>query len=141
MRDYEYIQLRRLKSYRGTEFTWDKHKVTLRDIKQALKDNVSEVNEIYASSSNYFEREQKSKEWHLGRIIYFINHPDKIDPIELDNECWGSYGAIMPIPIIEDGHHRYLALIYLNPKWIKVNYSGRRDVFNYLNGKLNEIPA
>lgn len=138
MFDYQSIQLRRLKSYRGTQFAWDNHTVTLKDIKHSLKEGLSEVNEVYANYDS-FEPNPKSKEWHIGRIIYFIKHPEEIDPIYIDNKC-GNYGNVYAIPIIDDGNHRYMALTYLNPKWIKVNYSGRHDLLNYLSGKSNEIP-
>ena len=102
-----------------------------------ISNGIKEVNERYYSY-NYLDDNLKTKEWHIGRIIYFINNPDRIDPIQIDNKCFGR--CISGIPIIEDGNHRFMALLYLGMEDIKIDYCGRRDVLNYLMGITNEIP-
>ena len=49
--------------------------------------------------------EHRSRDWHIGRIIYFINHPEEIRDIEIDNECIDNY--ILPQAVIVDGWHRF----------------------------------
>lgn len=66
-----------------------------------IHDAISEVSEPYGDTWEHPVLEQKSKEWHIGRIIYFINHPKEIRDIEIDNEC--NNGFILPQPIIVDG--------------------------------------
>ena len=85
--------------------------------------------------------EQKSREWHIGRILYFINHPNEIRDIQIDNQC--SYGYILPQPIIIDGWHRYAAARWLYDQdrlsEIHCRYGGRMDVLEYLQGKIREL--
>lgn len=83
----------------------------------------------------------KSREWHIGRIIYFINHVNEIRDIEIDNECSG--GVILPQPIIIDGWHRYAAARWLYDQGklteIHCKYGGRVDVLEYLQGKTDSF--
>lgn len=60
--------------------------------------------------------ENKSTEWHIGRVLYFIKHPEEI---EVDNICNGKY--ICPIPVIIDGNHRFMLLCgyMIREKWKK----------------------
>ena len=87
--------------------------------------------------------EQKSREWHIGRIIYFINHPMEIRDIEIDNECSGN--IILPQPIIVDGWHRYAAARWLYDQGklteIHCRYGGRVDVLEYLQGKTDSFDS
>ena len=86
--------------------------------------------------------EEKSTEYHIGRIIYFINHPEEIKDIIIDNLCMDYY--IFPSPIIVDGNHRFVASLYLNEKGkmnkIHCRYGGRVDLLDYLTGDSNECP-
>ena len=43
---------------------------------------------------------QRSRKWHIGRIIYFINHPEEIRDIGIDNVC-DLFGNILPQPVIQ----------------------------------------
>jgi len=75
---------------------------------------------------------------HIGRVIYFINHPNQINPIVIDNFC----GAGMPSceAIIADGVHRLSAAVYLGWDKIDIEYSGLEDTLDYLTGKIDQIP-
>ena len=83
---------------------------------------------------------RKSREWHIGRIIYFINHSTEIKDIEVDNECSGRY--ILPQPIIIDGWHRYTAArwLYREEKLDKIHckYGGRIDILDYIKGETDD---
>ena len=78
---------------------------------------------------------------HIGRILYFIKHPNEIRDLEIDNECNGSY--ILPQPVIVDGWHRYAAARWLFDQGelykIHCRYGGRMDVLDYLQGKTEEL--
>lgn len=84
----------------------------------------------------------KTNEWHLGRILYFINRPDEIRNIEIDNMC--SEGYINPYPVIIDGNHRFYAAMWLHDRGemdkIHCLYGGRQDVLDYLTGKSDICP-
>ncbi len=54
---------------------------------------------------------KRTSQWHIRRILYFVNHPQEIKNIELDNES--STFDILPVPIIIDGYHRWMAARYL----------------------------
>ena len=77
-----------------------------------------------------------------GIILYFVNHPQEIKNIELDNES--STFDILPVPIIIDGYHRWMAARYLyelgSLHKIHCLYAGREDVLDYLKGKLDTMP-
>jgi len=133
----DYLLINRLLQYCTPPFNWDGNIVSIRDIKKGIIQNIKENNEPFPDLS--IERNKKyTKEWHVGRVIYFINNPNKITPIAMDNECVGQY--IVAKPIIMDGHHRYLASIVAGFKIIPVYYSGRVDLLEYLLGKSNVIP-
>lgn len=65
-----------------------------------------------------------------------------IKNIELDNES--STFDILPVPIIIDGYHRWMAARYLyelgSLHKIHCLYAGREDVLDYLKGKLDTMP-
>ena len=65
-----------------------------------------------------------NKEWHIGRIKYFVDHPETIDAIE-------AYPSGTGISI-EDGNHRYMACLILKQKSIKVYLHGIEKILNTL---------
>ena len=134
---YDEILLSRLNKYKKGTCYWPNVVINIEDIKTAIKNGIQEVNEHYDSYDS-LNVNLKTKEWHLGRIVYFINNLHKIDPIQIDNKCCGS--CISGTPIIEDGNHRFMALLYLKVKRIKIDYCGRCDVLEYLKGMTDEIP-
>jgi Tfp pilus assembly major pilin PilA len=135
--EFYIIKMSRLLEYRHKDFYWNNKPVTLQDIDTAIENRVKGINEVY-DDFDYLKDTPKTNTWHIARIIYFIQHPTSITPLNIDNKCYN--GIISAIPIIEDGNHRFMALLYLKRKEIKINYSGRRDVLEYLQGKTNKIP-
>lgn len=137
------IQIDRLIEFLPTEYwSWDgTKKIYLDDISAAIQKALPEISSPYGDTWKYPVTEHKSREWHIGRIIYFINHPDEIRDVEIDNECDGSY--ILPRPIIVDGWHRYAAArwLYSRGKLFKIHckYGGRIDILEYLQGKTNNF--
>lgn len=137
------IRINRLIEFLPTKYwSWDgTKKIYLDDISAAIQKALPEISSPYGDTWKYPVTEHKSREWHIGRIIYFINHPDKIKNVEIDNECNGSY--ILPRSIIVDGWHRYAAArwLYSRGKLFKIHckYGGRIDILEYLQGKTNSF--
>jgi hypothetical protein len=78
-------------------------------------------------------------EQHAGRIRFFMNHPEQITPLHVDNVCSGRH--ILPLPVLVDGWHRFFAVIALGVETVDVEYGGRLDVLDYLVGRTSEIPG
>lgn len=138
--DGDIIRIDRLNDFLPDEsWEWDlQGEINLDDISIAIHEALTENSEPYGDTWEHPVLERRSRDWHIGRIIYFINHPDEIRDIDIDNECDGKY--ILPKPIIVDGWHRYAAArwLYDQGKLTKIHcrYSGRADVLEYLQGKL-----
>lgn len=132
------------KFYEPIEMYWgDNEAVTLCDIYKAIENKQCEVVEPYGDTWKHICDDDKSRDWHIGRVIYYINNPDEIRDIEIDNLYMDDY--IFPVPQILDGNHRFLAGVYMNEqgkmKSMPCKYSGREDVLEYLNGSTDEIPV
>lgn len=120
--------------------------ITIDDIEDAIIRGVKPIKDQYKKygcmdfelTEEYNENEVR--DWHIGRIIYFIQNPEEIIPIEMDNKCSYNYKYFYPIPLIYDGNHRFLAKVYLKHKTIKAYYSGRIDLLDYLTGKTDVRP-
>jgi len=123
------------------EAKWNGTPITNDMIKSAIVSGMPEETDQFGCGRAEINR---SDDWHIGRIIYFINHPEEIRDIWIDNECYpGRYpgiSRILPIPIIDDGNHRYRAAKYLGFKKIHCQYGGRTDVLAYLTGESDEAP-
>lgn len=122
------------------EFWWDNVCLTIEEIKTFLNNtDIQEISEPFPDipTSNRLNTNLYNKEWHVGRIKYFINHPEKITPISIDNDCSG--GLISGIPIILDGHHRLIASIIRNDINIKAYYSGLISTLDYLTGLTSKL--
>lgn len=138
------IRIDRLSEFFTSEYwEWDESgKITLDDISVAIHEAVPEVPDPYGDMWTHPVLEQKSRTWHIGRIIYFINNHCEIRDIELDNKCCGDY--ILPEPVIVDGWHRYAAAKWLNDQCklfeIHCRYGGREDVLDYLRGITDICP-
>lgn len=76
--------------------------------------------------------------YHVSRVKWFMENPERITPIEVDNLCAG--GMIYAIPTITDGWHRYIAAHLLGFSNIEVFYSGRMDLLAYLKGETDINP-
>lgn len=119
---------------------WNEEEIiTLEEISCAFNNGESTENIPFGSSAEVICA-SRDKKWHIGRILYFINHPDEIKGIEIDNMCDGD--MIYPIPVILDGNHRFLAAKWLYVKGemntVRCRYSGREDLLDYLTGE-NDI--
>lgn len=137
------IRIDKLIEFLPTEhWEWDETgKIDLDDISIAIHEGIPEISEPYGDTWKHPVFEHKSRDWHIGRILYFIKHPDEIRGIEIDNECSGGY--ILPQPVIVDGWHRYVAARWLFDQGklseIHCMYGGRMDVLEYLQGKTDEL--
>jgi hypothetical protein len=116
-------------------------RITLDDIAEGILLGLPEQNEEFGNNSDRLAF-PKDDDWHIGRIIYFINHPEEIYNIQVDNVC--NEMSILPIPMIEDGNHRFMAAMWLNDKKkmkrVHCIYGGRKDLLDYLSGNTNKIP-
>lgn len=123
---------------------WDETgKIDLDDISIAIHEGVLEIPDPYGDTWNHPVLEHKTRDWHIGRILYFIKHPNEICNIEIDNECDNGY--ILPQPVIVDGWHRYAAARWLLDQGkldkIHCRYGGRSDVLEYLKGNTDKYPS
>ncbi|WP_311078220.1 hypothetical protein [Paenibacillus polymyxa] len=137
------INLHKLSNlYFGEEitFSWTGVNVTIEEIRKAIKDpELKETEEPFLDDYlNPFNPTIKSKEWHLGRIKYLANYPEKTTPIEIQNRCEGYMQ--FPIPVITDGHHRILANLGRGDKYIEVEYYGMASLLDYLTDKTEDVP-
>lgn len=124
-------------------FKWNTGEpVTLEDISSAISLGQVEEDMPFGDGWKNLPNENKPTKWHIGRVLYFINHPEEIKNIDIDN-LYDGYN-IFPIPIITDGNHRFLAAMWLHSqgKMDKVHcmYGGRTDLLNYLTGSSDYYP-
>lgn len=138
------ILIERLIEFLPTEhWEWDdEEKIDLEDISVAMHEGIPEITDPYGDTWKHPVLKKRTREWHIGRILYFIKHPNEICDIEIDNEC--NNGYILPQAVIVDGWHRYAAARWLfdQGKLFKIHcrYGGRSDVLDYLKGNLNKYP-
>lgn len=118
----------------------DEGKIDLEDISVAIHEGIQEILDPYGDTCKHPVLEKRTREWHIGRILCFIKHPNEICDIEIDNEC--NNGYILPQSVIVDGWHRYAATRWLfdQGKLFKIHcrYGGMLDVLDYLKGNLSE---
>lgn len=116
--------------------------IDLNDISIARHEGLPEISDPYGDTWKYPVLEHRTRDWHIGRILYFIKRPNEIRDLEIDNKCSGGY--ILPQPVIVDGWHRYAAARWLFDQGklseIHCKYGGRIDVLKYLQGRTNDIP-
>ncbi len=116
--------------------------VTLQDISYAILLGQTEEIDPFGDDWKNPPLKNKSTKWHIGRVLYFINHPNEIKNIDIDNLC-DNYN-IFPIPLITDGNHRFLAAIWLHGQGkldkVHCRYGGRVDLLNYLTGSSEYCP-
>lgn len=74
---------------------------------------------------------------HLARVRWFVESPELIDPIWVDNDTAGGWFGT---PIVTDGHHRLLAAIRLGWERIPAEYSGVVAGLRYLQGRKKTSP-
>jgi len=132
--EIDYVKVSRLKEWHDFDFCWNGISVSLKDVDEYMR-RKKKVYNLDCCDVYYLEW---SKTNHLERIAYFIDYPEKITPINLDNEC--SRMNIFPIPIIVDGRHRFMASIYREDEIIPAYYCGLLSVLEYLTGKSDIKP-
>ncbi len=76
--------------------------------------------------------------WHIGRVLYFAENPDKISAISIDAVCDG--GRMYAVPVCDDGNHRLMGAIIVGMKRIPSTFGGIVDLCEYLDGKTNIRP-
>lgn len=134
------IKVERLIKCFPEDFEWNYNEVlNMNDITDAIEKGQSE--EVEPFNPNI----PMPYKWHIGRILYFINHPEEIEFIDIGNVNDGDF--LLPAPLIIEGNHRFLAARWLfahgedKIKEIYCSYKGRKDVLEYLTGKSNKIPS
>lgn len=118
--------------------------LTTHDIKAAIENNVQPRTEHFGKNDNLNEDIIATKEYHLGRVIHFILHPEEIKDIQIRSAWWTQDDGLHSHPHlqIEDGFHRMLAAIYIDPTEISVKNCDiiRHDVLEFLVGDTDEKP-
>lgn len=112
--------------------------ISPKDVLTAKASGVSGCNEPYGDTWKYPVAQERNRDYHIARIIYFMEHPDKIDGIEVDNPCFDD--SILPGCTIIDGWHRLAAAILLELPKINIEYGGRLDIEDYISGKTDIRP-
>lgn len=125
------IKMEILTKYLPSDFEWNLgEKVTMNDISSAIENGQTEGEKIHDPNVTM------PNKYHIGRIIYFINHPEKIEYIKIQNSDDGY--SVRPIPVMIEGYHRFMAAYWLylggKLKEIYCSYEGRKDLLNYLKG-------
>ena len=116
----------------------DSDHFSLEEVITAHQQGLKSVDEPYGDTWKHPVLRLKDTEYHIRRIIYFLEHPDEISSIEVDNSYVGA--NILPDCLIVDGHHRIAAGIILGLKYIDINYGGRGDVEDYISGRSDVRP-
>lgn len=132
------IKIDRLYKYLPEDFEWNlNERVKIEDISKAVEKGQLEEKEPFDPQISM------PYKWHIGRIIYFINHPNEIEHIIIANVHDENF--CFPTALIIEGYHRFFAAMWLykNNKITEVycSYKGRDDIFYYLNGKDNKKPT
>lgn len=120
-------------------WSWpDSPSISLDEVIAEKERGLLENKEPYGDTWKHPVKVERNKEYHMSRIIYFMNHPEKISGIEVDNPCFDN--GILPGCVIIDGWHRIAAGILMKMKIVSIEYSGRSDVEDYIIGKTNDRP-
>lgn len=112
--------------------------ISLEDILTAKSSGTLGSSEPYGDTWRYPVKNTRDKQYHISRIIHFIDNPNEIHGIEVDNSCDGN--RILPRCEIIDGWHRIAAAVILKLQKININYGGRSDVEDYISGKTDIRP-
>lgn len=122
-------------------YQWNNNEtVKIADISNAIQNGEQEEIESFDTCSLI---DKRSTDWHIRRILYFINHPEKIKDIQVENVYTWDYSDSKHK--ITNGNHRFMAALWLNKqgKMKKVHclYFGREDILDYLKGESDEFPV
>ena len=116
-------------------FVWDEQSVTVQDVKDFLFAKKDGTKIPYGDNWQH-PHGKKDKNFHISRVAYFVQHPEEITGIDVDNVCDNGY--ITSVTIVTDGRHRLMAAYIAGLKYVEINYSGRMDVLEYLMGIRDE---
>lgn len=120
-------------------YKWpDSEPISLDDVLKWKGSGLSGCNKPYGDTWQYPVTKCHDMKYHIARIIYFMEHPEEIKRIEVDNLCFEM--SILPGCTIVDGWHRIAAgmMLHLNKVWIE--YGSRSDAEDYITGKTDERP-
>lgn len=112
--------------------------ITLEEVINKQRQGMAGTSEPYGDTWKHPVKTTRTKDYHISRIIYFLEHPEEISGIEVDNPCTDN--GILPGCEIVDGFHRIAAGIILGLKQVNIEYGGRSDVEDYLTGKSDMRP-
>ena len=81
------ILIRRLAEFYPSEYwTWNNgENITIDDVANAVHNGIQEVSVPCGDAHKYPPLESRNKDWYIARIIYFINHPEEIRDIKIEN--------------------------------------------------------
>lgn len=115
-------------------FVWGE-RVTVQEVEEFLSTRKIGTKIPYGDNHKHIP-DIKEKGYHISRVAYFVQHPEEITDIDVDNQCIGMY--ITSRAIVTDGWHRLMAAYILGLKTIEANYGGRVDILEYLQGLRSE---
>jgi len=116
----------------------DSAPIYLNDVRAEKEKGVTGNSKPYGDTWRHPVAAHEDSQYHIARIIYFMEHPEELPGVEVDNPCFDH--GILPGCEIIDGWHRIAAAIILGLPKIKIEYGGRYDVMDYLCGKTDERP-
>jgi len=105
MNNGDMILTKRFAEFYPENSVWNDEPITDNMIRAAIEAGMPEVSTPFGNEGIMSEQKNiadRPDEWHIGRIIYFINHPEEIKDIWIDNECYHSryprMSCILPKP-------------------------------------------
>ena len=111
-------------------------------IQDAIDNGIAEINEMYGDKYSNILATPRKREWHLGRIIYFINHPEELREIRIVPFTYRH--KITEKPVIIDGHHRLASALYLYKtgkiKDVECIFTGFQNTYDFFTGKTDVCP-
>ena len=102
-------------------------RLSLQRIAYDLTEVSVQTNHFKGNAMTQSELESTSLDWHIGRVKYFIQNPDEINPIEVET-CGTSKDDKTAVFDIPDGCHRLMAILYL----------GLPEIVVYLTANLKD---
>ena len=127
-------------NYNGEAHMCAKH------VLEAFTNGEKEDDRYFGENGSLNKDVEPTRQYHISRVIYFMNHPELIVDIRVKSAWWMQDNKVCSHPHlqIEDGYHRVLAGICLG--WEDesveiVNYDYiRQDVLDYLLYDSYQLP-
>lgn len=144
-----YVNVDRFKkmSYYKNNITFDfcdEHTTTLKDIDHAIKNKTKGIDIPFGDTEQYVPKGMRDINYHIMRVIYFVEHSDEIKNIKIKSSWWIENNILFSYPhlFIEDGYHRIAAAFYLDLKTVQMtNYDFiRRDLYEYITENTDIYP-